>query len=194
MERQDFATIASWIQPDTKVLDLGCGEGSLLGYLARERQTRGYGIEIDDSHILACVENSVNVIQSDLEAGLAGFETGSFDYVILSQTLQAMKNTEKIVAEMLRVGRQAIVTLPNFGYWLNRWQLLCGKMPVSRQLPYQWYNTPNVHFCTLDDFETFCAERQIRISEKLILQHGRPVSVLPNLLGNLALYRLQGRD
>lgn len=194
MERQDFATIASWIQPDTKVLDLGCGEGSLLGYLARERQTRGYGIEIDDSHILACVENGVNVIQSDLEAGLAGFETGSFDYVILSQTLQAMKNTEKIVAEMLRVGRQAIVSLPNFGYWLNRWQLLCGNMPVSRHLPYQWYNTPNVHFCTLGDFEDFCTERHIRISEKLILQNGRPVSVLPNLLGNLALYRLQGRD
>ncbi len=191
MERRDYKTIATWIENGGKVLDLGCGDGSLLNYLIETKEVKGYGVEIDDTKILACIERGVNVIQVDMEAGLSVFESNSFDYVILSQTLQAMRHTEGIVAEMLRVGREAIVTLPNFGYWLNRWQLLTGHMPMSKEFPYHWYDTPNVHFCTLDDFEEFCMEKKIRIAEKRILQHGRQVRFFPNLFGNLALYRVE---
>ena len=155
--RHDYETIAKWIAPGTKVLDLGCGDGSLLAYLSRNRGIRGYGVEIDDENILACIRNSVNVIQSDLESGLSVFESASFDYVILSQTLQAMKNTESIIREMLRVGREGIVTFPNFGYWQNRLQILQGHMPVSSNLPYEWYDSPNIRLCTTRDFENFCA-------------------------------------
>jgi methionine biosynthesis protein MetW len=136
----------------------------------------------------------VNVIQSDLERGLQGFDAGSFDYVILSQTLQAMRRTEAIVLEMLRVGRQAIVTFPNFGHWRARWQVAFGgRMPVSDSLPYQWYDTPNVHLCTISDFERFCADHSVRILERIVLSDGQPVSVLPNLLGSLAVFRFEKR-
>ena len=136
------------------VLDLGCGDGLLLQFLQRARAAPGYGVEIDDDNVLACVRNGVNVIQSDLERGLSGFDAGSFDYVILSQTLQAMRHTEDIVLEMLRVGREGIVSFPNFGHWQARWQVAVGgRMPVSEELPYQWYDTPNVHLCTISDFE-----------------------------------------
>ena len=159
VHRADFATIASWIAPGAQVLDLGCGDGSLLAYLARERNVRGYGVEIADGGVLASVRNGVNVMQSDLESGLAGFDDASFDCVILSQTLQAMRHTEEIVAEMLRVGREAIVSFPNFGHWSHRWQILRGRMPVSDELPYQWYDTPNIHLCTVADFDAFLRER-----------------------------------
>ena len=187
--RPEFDTIAAWIAPGAQVLDLGCGDGSLLRYLKEVRSAVGYGIEIDDAKVLASVRHRVNVLQSDLETGLAGFETGSFDYVILSQTLQAVRHTEQIVGEMLRVGRQAIVTFPNFGYWRHRLQVLAGRMPVSPTLPYQWYDTPNVHLFTLRDFEAFCAGHGIRILERIVLDQGREVAVLPNLLGSLAVYR-----
>lgn len=189
--RADFATIAQWVRPGAKVLDLGCGDGSLLKYLQVIRGSRGYGVEISDAKILASVRNGVNVIQMDLETGLSGFDSGSFDYVILSQTLQAMKNTEKIVREMLRVGREGIVTFPNFGHWSHRWQVLRGRMPVSPSLPYQWYNTPNVHLCTLKDFEAFCREHGVRILERIVMRNGAVASVLPNLLGSLAVYRFE---
>ena len=187
--RPEFDAIAAWIEPGAQVLDLGCGDGSLLRYLKEARRAMGYGIEIDDANVLASVRNRVNVLQSDLETGLAGFESGSFDYVILSQTLQAVRHTEQIIGEMLRVGRQAIVTFPNFGYWGHRFQVLKGRMPVSPTLPYQWYDTPNVHLFTLRDFESFCADHGIRILERVVMDRGRVVSVLPNLLGSLAVYR-----
>lgn len=187
--RPEFDAIAAWIEPGAQVLDLGCGDGSLLRYLKEARRAMGYGIEIDDANVLASVRNRVNVLQSDLESGLAGFESGSFDYVILSQTLQAVRRTEQIIGEMLRVGRQAIVTFPNFGYWGHRFQVLTGRMPVSPTLPYQWYDTPNVHLFTLRDFESFCADHGIRILERVVMDRGRAVSVLPNLLGSLAVYR-----
>jgi methionine biosynthesis protein MetW len=170
------------------VLDLGCGDGSLLRYLKDTRRTAGYGVEIDDDGVLACVKNGVSVVQSDLERGLSGFEDSSFDYVVLSQTLQAMRNSETIIREMLRVGREGIVTFPNFGYWKNRLEVLRGRMPISENLPYEWFNTPNVRLCTVADFERFCEERGIRIVERKVLTHGRPVNVLPNLLGALAVY------
>ncbi|HVQ61052.1 MAG TPA: methionine biosynthesis protein MetW [Burkholderiales bacterium] len=191
-ERSDFNAIAAWVKPEAAVLDLGCGDGVLLKYLRQTRNARGYGIDIDDANVLACVKNGVNVIQSDLERGLAGFDAGSFDCVILSQTLQAVRRTEEIVLDMLRVGREAIVSFPNFGRWDLRLQIaLGGKMPVSPELPYQWYNTPNVHLFTIADFESFCAGHGIRVLERIVLHGGRPVTTLVNIFGSLAVYRIQ---
>jgi methionine biosynthesis protein MetW len=190
-ERRDFAAIARWIRPDAKVLDLGCGDGSLLGYLRDTLNVRGYGVEKDDANVLACIKNGIDVIQMNLEDGLSGFEANSFDVVILSQTLQAVYQTERIVLEMLRIGKEVIVTFPNFGYWKHRLNILHGNMPVSKSLPYQWYDTPNVHMCTIADFDAFCADHNIRISERLVLTDGQPVSLLPNLFGSLAMYRFE---
>ncbi len=190
-QRADFATIANWLAPGSQVLDLGCGDGSLLAYLMRERSVRGYGIEIADEGVLASVRNGINVLQSDLESGLAGFDDASFDCVILSQTLQAMRHTEEIVAEMLRVGREVIVTFPNFGHWTHRWQIFKGRMPVSEKLPYQWYDTPNIHLCTVADFDAFLRDRNCVVENRVVLAGGRAANVLPNLLGELAIYRFR---
>jgi methionine biosynthesis protein MetW len=189
--RADLDAIAAWVPPGASVLDLGCGEGLLLKYLQQSRDVRGYGIEISDANVLACVKNSVNVIQSDLEAGLAGFDAGSFDLVILSQTLQAMHHTEEIIMEILRVGRQGIVSFPNFGYWPQRLQILRGRMPLSDALPYLWYDTPNVHLCTLTDFEDFCANHGVRILERIVMQEQRRIRFAPNLRGSVAVYRFE---
>ena len=189
--RPDFDAIAEWIRPGAHVLDLGCGDGSLLRFLREARMASGYGIEIDDAHIIASVRNGVNVIQSDLESGLSGFESGSFDYVILSQTLQAVRHTERIIREMLRVGREGIVTFHNFGFWRHRIQILGGRMPVSKHLPYHWYDTPNVHLFTIRDFEVFCAEHDVRVLERIVMnEHGRRIVAVPNALGALAVFRL----
>lgn len=189
--RPDFAAIARWVETGAKVLDLGCGDGSLLRYLKKMREAHGYGVEISDDNILACAKNGVNVLQNDLEAGLSGFESNSFDYVILSQTLQAMRHSERIMNEMLRVGRQAIVTFPNFGYWRLRLELLKGRMPVSGSLPYQWFDTPNIHLCTIADFEGFCRDYGMRIVERVIMNNGDIIRALPNLRGTLAVYRVE---
>ena len=190
--RQDFAIIAGWINFGSKVLDLGCGDGTLLTYLRNSLEVKGYGVEKDDVNWLACLQNGTNVIQMDLEAGLSGFEDQSFDTVILSQTLQAMHNTEEIVQEMLRVGREVIVTFPNFGYWRNRLQIVGGgRMPVSKILPYQWFDTPNVHLCTIHDFDQFCKNYKISVIERKVITNGNEIDIMPNLLGNLAMYRLK---
>jgi methionine biosynthesis protein MetW len=189
MARPDFAAIARWIKPGARVLDLGCGDGSLLKYLKHARDTHGYGVEISDIDILACVKNGVNVLQDNLEADLSMFEANSFDYVILSQTLQAVKHTERIVKEMLRVGKEGIATFPNFGYWRNRVQILRGQMPVSKNLPYQWFETPNIHLFTIRDFEAFCTQHGMRILERVVMTDGVSINILPNLLGSLAVYR-----
>jgi len=191
LSRPDFAAIAAWIPRGASVLDLGCGDGSLLDYLQTEREVRGYGVEIDDKNILRCIARGVNVIQANLDDGLSSFETGAFDFVILSQTLQATRHTEKLVREMLRVGREGIVSFPNFGYWKNRLQIMQGHMPVSDVLPYQWYDTPNVHLCTLRDFEQLCDDMSMRILDQRVITNAREVHVLPNLLGSTAVYRFR---
>ena len=189
--RPDLAAIIHWVPRGARVLDLGCGDGSLLRSLWLEREAPGYGVEIDEASVLACVKNDVNVLQLDLESGLAAFADRSFDCVILSETLQAIRHQEALLREMLRVGREAIVSFPNFGHWQARLQIaFAGHMPVSKELPYQWYDTPNVHHCTLIDFEALCAKLDIRILERVVLRDGSPVAVLPNLLGSLAVYRV----
>ena len=191
--RADYAVIAAWVADGARVLDLGCGDGTLLRHLRTRQGCSGYGIEIDDANVLASLANGNNVIQSNLEEGLAGFGDASFDCVVLSHTLQAMRHIEALMREMLRVGRQAIVTFPNFGYAPNREQVAAGRMPVSKILPHEWYNTPNIHLCTMLDFEDLCAKLDIEILDLVALTEGRPVDTEPNLNGELAIYRVKRR-
>jgi len=193
MQRYDFELISSWIPERSRVLDLGCGDGVLLAGLAATRGVRGYGIEIDADNVLASVAHGVNVIQSDLEEGLAAFGDDTFDFVILSQTLQAMRNAENVLTEMLRVGREGIVTFPNFGYWRHRLDIAGGHMPVSRTLPHAWWNTPNIHLCTVKDFEDLCRKVGAEILDERVIHEGRTVRVLPNLLGSLGVFRFRTR-
>ena len=192
MNRSDFSIIAGWLSEGGRVLDLGCGDGALLASLAEAKRVRGYGIDIADDNVLACVKRGVNVIQSDLESGLAGFADRSFDTVILSQTLQQIHRVETIINEMLRVGREVIVTFPNFAYWRHRVQLgVRGTMPVSRTLPYEWYNTPNVRMFTVREFDRFCRDRGIAIIDREVRSDERKVTFAPNLFGQLAFYRIR---
>ena len=187
--RPDQNAIIQWVGRGARVLDLGCGDGSLLRQLWQQREAPGYGVEIDDAAMLECVANDVNVLQVDLESGLSLFADRSFDCVILSETLQTIHRTEFLMKEMLRVGAEVIVSFPNFGHWSARAQVLFGRMPVSDTLPYQWYETPYVHHSTINDFEDLCRRLGVKFRERLVLHDGRPVTLLPNLLGSLAVYR-----
>ncbi len=190
-ERFDFAVIANWVSSGEHVLDLGCGDGRLLRYLNEQKGITGYGVEIDDEGVLGCICNGINVIQIDIEGGLSGFEDDSFSRAIISQALQAMHNTERILGEMLRVADEAIVSFPNFAYHINREAIAAGHMPVSEDLPYEWYDTPNVRFFTIVDFEALCGKLDIAIRERLAFDaFGQPVTDDPNLNGSLAFYRL----
>jgi len=191
--RYDYGVIAQWIEHGEKVLDLGCGDGGLLRHLIETRQVRGYGVENAPEKILACIKNGINVIQADMDRGLTGFDDGFFDHVIMSLSLQAMHNTQGILAEMLRVGREAVVSFPNFGYWRHRQSILNGRMPVSKSLPYQWFDTPNVRFFTIDDFEALCVQSGIAIHKRLAFDEGKVIIDDPNFLASVAVYRL-GRD
>ena len=193
--RPDFAVIAGWVEPGHRVLDLGCGDGSLLRHLVETRGVRGVGVEIDDTNILAAIRNGIDVIQGNLEKGLDEFTDQSFDHVVLSRTLQTVRHTEGILHEMLRVGREAVVSFPNFAYWKNLRSVLDGRMPVSEDLPYQWYDSPNVRFFTLLDFEALCAQAGLIVRERSVLdEDGKPVDSNDsrdlNFLGSLAVYRL----
>ena len=192
-QRYDYEVIASWIQSGERVLDLGCGDGSLLKYLQETRQVRGYGVENEPERIVSSIANGINVLQLDLEQGLAGIEDDAFDHVIMSLSLQAIHNTQGILAEMLRVGHEAVVSFPNFAYWRHRQAIINGRMPVSESLPHQWYNTPNVRFFTIADFESLCAQEGIVIREGLAFDDGRLVLDEPNFMASVALYRL-GRN
>ncbi|WP_308443952.1 methionine biosynthesis protein MetW [Leeia speluncae] len=187
--RPEFKQIAEQIKEGSRVLDLGCGDGSLLAYLQQTRKVSGYGVDRDDDNISACLDNGVHVIQSNLESGLSMFESDSFDYVILSHTIQAMKDVEGILKEMSRVGKECIVSFPNFGFWDNRRQLILGRMPVSDLIPYQWYDTPNIHFCTVKDFHRLCTQLGFHVQDVRPLHNGERVPFLANLLASLAIFR-----
>ncbi len=196
MKRPDLANIKQWIRPGSRVLDLGCGDGTLLSMLRDEMGVDGYGLEIEPENIIQCVRKGINVIQRDLDAGLSDFDEQTFDYVIMTQTLQAVHFPDRLLTEMLRVGHQGIVTFPNFGNWKNRLQLgVGGRMPVSKTLPAQWYDTMNIHLCTVKDFEDLCQQHDIRILERMVVDQAHRARtgtrLLPNLLGEIALFRCQ---
>ena len=189
--RNDLQLIYDWIPEKSHVLDLGCGDGALLSALTQSKQCTGYGIEINANSVQAAIERGINVIQADLEHGLTTFADQSFDVIVLSQTIQAMQNTEKILRCLMRVAKQAIVSFPNFGYWRNRFQIaIGGHMPVSERMPYHWYDTPNIHWCTLKDFDLLCAKNKIRVLERAVMTGNKQVKHFPNLLGSLAFYRV----
>jgi methionine biosynthesis protein MetW len=188
--RFDFDCIARWIQPGERVLDLGCGDGELLKFLQDEKGVHGYGIELDPDSVITCMSQGVNVLQFDLERGLAGFEDNSFDHVIMSLSLQTVRHTEQALREMLRVGHEAVVSFPNFGYRKHREDIAAGHMPVSKHLPYQWFDSPNLRFFTIADFEQLCEDCGFVIHELQAFDEGKPVQVKPNLNADVALYRL----
>jgi len=193
--RPDQEIIQRWIEPDSRVLDLGCCDGSLLANLKLTKKVKGTGLEIDSDKIQTCVERGLNVIEQNLDAGLWNFQTDSFDTVLLAQTLQALSHPDQLIDEMLRVGRKGIVTFPNFGNWKSRVYLSSkGRMPVSKFMPHAWYDTPNIHFCTVRDFDALCKEKNIRILERTVvdLKHEGSLSMrlLPNLLGEIAIYHI----
>ncbi len=190
--RSDFDAIANWVEMNSSLLDLGCGDGSFLEFIRAKCQAITYGVEIKDSAVLACVEKGLNVIQQDLEGGLALFKEQSFDTVVLSQTLQTIHQTERILREVVRVGKQCVVSFPNFGHWSHRYAVALGRMPVSKSLPYEWFNTPNVRVLTIADFEALAHKLGIEILGRVVLHHGKTVHWLPNLFGSLAIYRVRG--
>jgi methionine biosynthesis protein MetW len=191
--RADLRLIAGWIEPGSQVLDLGCGDGALLAHLRDTRRCRGYGVELADGHVLECVQRGVNVVQANLDAGLRLFPDDKFDTVVLSQTLQAVHRVEAVLQEMARVARQGIVSFPNFGHWKHALALLAGRMPVTKTIPYQWYDTPNIHLCTPKDFEILAAKLGLAITGRALLADGEPVRVLPALRATLAVYRFDTR-
>lgn len=196
MTESEFHPVADWVTPGARVLDLGCGDGSLLAYLREVHQVKGYGLEIDIDNIVHCMAKGVNVIQADLDQGLADFNDFSFDTVILLQTLQAVRFPANLLREMLRVGREGVVTFPNFGHWRARMQLAVGgKMPVTRTLPSQWYETENIHLFTLKDFETLCRHEGIEVVQRVLLAADGSESPLsrtwPTLFTEVAVYRVR---
>lgn len=195
MMRLDYDIISEWIAPRSRVLDLGCGEGDLLLSLMQQKQVSGYGLEIDPQSINACLEKGVNVIETNLDQGLGNFNDRSFDTVVMANSLQAMRYPHILVEEMLRVGNECIVIFPNFGYWKVRtYLLLKGKMPVTKKLSYQWFDTPNIHFFTIADFEQLCADKQLKIVNKVFLADNTPIAKwqtpLANALAETAIYHL----
>lgn len=193
--RADLDIIQEWVKPGSRVLDLGCGRGELLSYLTRHKGVQGYGLEIDPHDITACIEAGVNVIEQDLDKGLGNFEDDSFDLVLMTQALQAVHRPDVVLEEMLRIGRETIVTFPNFGHWRARFYLAFrGKMPVSKFLPYTWYDTPNIHFCTFKDFEQLCWQKNIHILERTVIDSRHrdrwSIQLWPNMLGEIAIYRV----
>ena len=189
--RPDLAFIAHWVRPQSHVLDLGCGDGVMLDYLQTDKQCNGYGIEIDDHQIPPCIGRGVQVIQQDLEAGLAIFADNAFDTVLCLSALQMMKNVEGILRDITRVGQEAIVSFPNFAYWPHRVALMRGRMPVSKSLPYEWYDTPNLRCATIRDFEELANDVGLDVLECVALEEGRAVTFLPNWRGSLAVFRLK---
>jgi methionine biosynthesis protein MetW len=190
-DRQDMELIAELVPRGARVLDLGCGKGELLAYLRDQRGCTGYGIEIDDANVLACTERGVNVIQLNLEEGLAMFEDQSFDVVLQLDTLQHLRHTERMLQETARVGRIGIVSFPNFAHWANRLQVMAGRMPVTRVLPYQWYDTPNIRVATFADFDVLARKSGLQVLDAFGIQQGQRVQRWPNLRASVAVFKFQ---
>ncbi|MDO8342609.1 MAG: methionine biosynthesis protein MetW [Cellvibrio sp.] len=192
--RIDLNEIQHWIQQGSRILDLGCGDGTLLKFLIDTKQVQGYGLEIDAAQINICIDKGLNVIEQNLDQGLGNFADKSFDTVLMTQALQTLHFPHLVLDEMLRVGKECIVTFPNFGHWKARFYLATrGRMPVSDLLPYEWYDTPNIHFCTFDDFEVLCRERNIKVIHRQVVneQSGQTLKdFMPNLFGETAIYHL----
>ena len=195
MKSSEQAIILGWVASGQRVLDLGCGDGSLLEKLVRQRGVDGRGIEISEEGVRACIEKGLTVLQGDIDQGLRDYPDGSFDYVILNQTLQAAKKPDVVLSEMLRVGKKGIVGFPNFAYWKLRLYLVFrGRMPKTEFLPFEWYDTPNIHFCTVTDFEEYCRKFSLRVEQRVYLSNDRGGRVLrgfgPNLFAESAVYLL----
>lgn len=193
--RFDLQLIPNWIRSKARVLDLGCGDGSLLCKLIAEKNVDGLGIEIDEDHITECIDKGLNVVEHDLNQGLATFRENSFDVVVMAHALQTLRDPHLVINEMLRVGRECIVTFPNFAHWRCRWHLgQQGRMPVSKFMPYNWYDTPNIHFCTVKDFEALCEDNGIRILASTVVADDSSEStmgrLMPNLFGVTAVYHI----
>ncbi|MFQ3243661.1 MAG: methionine biosynthesis protein MetW [Arenicella sp.] len=198
LSRYDHQIISDWVAPGSRVIDLGCGNGSLLKHLQSSKNVAGYGVELNPAMMDQCIDNDINVIQFNLDQGLGHFDSDSFDTVILSLTLQAMRKPLPLLEEMLRVGRQGIVTFPNFAHWRNRWQIAVGgSMPVSDELPYKWYDTPNIHLCTLNDFHQLCDQLGFQIESSIAVRADGKQTIglktMPNLFGEIALCRFSKR-
>jgi len=195
MMRADLQIIQDWIAPGSSVLDLGCGDGSFLAHLKATRHIHELGMQIDADNILQCLKAGVNVIEQNMDKGLKNLEAGSFDTVVLAHTLQALHRPDEIVEEMLRVGKNCILTFPNFAYWRHRLSLFTnGRMPKSPQLPYEWYDTPNLHHCTISDFDALCRSKNIKVLSRNVVDDGHHSSALmrmsPNFFGINAIYHI----
>jgi methionine biosynthesis protein MetW len=193
--RFDLQLIPHWVQPNSRVLDLGCGNGALLNKLKADKQVNGLGIEIDPELITGCIASGLNVVEQDLNHGLSNFQDKSFDMVVMAHALQTLRSPHLVIEEMLRVGKECIVTFPNFAHWSCRLHLSQqGRMPVSKFMPYSWYDTPNIHFCTVKDFEVLCEENGIQVLDRAVVSHDSSESVLgrlmPNLFGVTAVYHI----
>jgi len=193
--RTDHDLLQQWIHAGSRVLDLGCGDGTLLKQLSQSKQIQGYGIENNRELIIAGIENGINILEQNLNDGLSNFPDNSFDTVLMTQAIQAMSRPAEVLDEMLRVGKECIVTFPNFGNWRARWHLaIKGRMPVTKQLDFEWYNTPNIHFCTVNDFEALCHQKGIRVLNRTMVSEQFPDNslkqVLPNLFAQTAIYQL----
>jgi methionine biosynthesis protein MetW len=190
-ERKDLEVVANLVPEGSRVLDLGCGTGELLAYLRDHRGCTGYGVELDDSNLLACARRGVNVIQLNLEEGLKLFDDRSFDVVLQLETLQHLRNTEHMLRETARVGRLGIVSFPNFAHWANRLSVMRGRMPVTRALPYEWYDTPNIRVGTFADFEVLARKNGLDILDSFGLQGGQVIRRWPNLLASVAVFKFE---
>jgi len=190
-DRKDMEIIAELVPKGSRVLDLGCGNGELLALLRDTRQCSGYGVEISDENVLACAKRGVNVIQLNLEEGLALFEDQSFDVVLQLDTMQHLRNTERMLRETARVGRIGIVSFPNFAHWPNRLHVIAGRMPVTKTLPFEWYDTPNIRVGTYADFEVLARKGGLRVLDSFGIQNGETVRRMPNLMSSVAVFKFE---